>query len=141
MARAGIERPDSCSSVPPTTSHPCHISLTMPATLSKDVSSLVQHNEFVEKQQYERWCWFCEQSCRSKLLFCGQCRCACYCSEWCQVKDWKFRHKQECGTLDKSRRGSAWTLDQLHNTILEAMGEGNDRTLVMRPRTARSQIL
>ena len=33
---------------------------------------------------------------QEKLLICGGCKSAHYCSKLCQKKDWKLKHKQEC---------------------------------------------
>ncbi|EPQ57665.1 hypothetical protein GLOTRDRAFT_128021 [Gloeophyllum trabeum ATCC 11539] len=48
------------------------------------------------KHAYAQTCDACGGSGTPKLLVCGRCKAAKYCSAACQKADWKKRHKQEC---------------------------------------------
>ena len=85
------------------------LSLTQPSSLSTFLSALGQFGDLPSELQKElqstkaimpksvkSMCENCKGSER-KMMVCGQCRQAYYCSRECQKKDWK-QHKKSCAT-------------------------------------------
>ena len=71
-----------------------------------------------------RICWYCvkEEAINSKLLRCGQCKEALYCSKKCQGLHWKNGHKEACKLEDKKTQdeaeASTETVSTASNTLI-----------------------
>lgn len=91
------------------------LSLTQPSSLSTFLSALGQFGDLPSQLQKQlqstkaimpksvkSMCENCKGSER-KMMVCGQCRQAYYCSRECQKKDWK-QHKKSCATRKEWRK-------------------------------------
>lgn len=86
-----------------------------------------EHRGQLDLLRTERICRVCDKLClgqKQKLMTCGGCHCAAYCSKACQKADWKSgTHKKECETIRDCDARLKSELEAMEPVCLIARGQ------------------